>query len=147
MKKISILILIIFLVGAVIGGYLFIRKKTQKKPPEKIKIQLPTSEVVDAYRIRFSTRIPVPEKSLMVLKGVVNWEKQEILPGKAQPLQEVVLTTETGEKYVLSNPPYVNTLIFNAIGKKVKIKGLTMGKTSFKNYDGFWVEDILEIEK
>ncbi|MDW8056248.1 MAG: hypothetical protein RMJ13_06035 [Elusimicrobiota bacterium] len=144
MKKFVLLTILVIAAG--IGGwYYFFKLKRQQRSPEVIKIKLPTGEVVDAYRIRFSTRIPVPERAMMIVKGVVNWEKQEIHP-KAQPLEQVVLTTDTGQKFVLSNPPYVNTLIFNAIGKKVKLKAVTMGKTSFKDYEGLWIEDILEIE-
>lgn len=146
MKKVSIIILIgTILIGLSVGGYYFFMKKRSKKP-EVIKIKLPTGEVVDAYRIRFSTRIPVPEKETMILKGKVLWEEQPI-GQNVQPMKNVVLETETGKKYVLSNAPYVNTLIFNAINKNVKLKGVTMGKTSFKDYEGLWVEDILEIEK
>lgn len=149
MKR-NVFLLLSFLILILIGiGIKYITKnKKIKTQPDTIKIKLPSGEVVDAYKIRFSTRVPVPEKVLIAVKGIVNWETQELsITGKVPPLKNVVLTTETGQKYVLTNPPYVNTLIFNAIGKKVKLKGFTMGKTSFKDYEGLWVEDILEIEK
>jgi len=147
MKKILLAVIPIIIVVLIVGGYIYVKKKQIKKP-EVIKIKLPTGEVVDAYRIRFSTRIPVPEKNFMVLKGIVKWEEQEIAPN-VQPSRNVILyIPDVNQKYVLMGPPaYVNTLIFNAVNKEVKLKVLTIGKTSFKDYEGLWIEDILEISK
>jgi len=148
MKKLITILSIILITAIAITGTVFyiMKKKKQIRQPEVIKIKLPTGEVVDAYRIRFTTYVPVPERNLMILKGKVVWEEQEIAPN-VQPIRNVVLITDVGTKYVLMGPPaYVNTLIFNAIGKQIKLKVLTVGKTSFKDYEGIWIEDILEIK-
>ncbi len=147
MKKLGIIILVVIIIGGLsIGGYfIFFRKKPAvRQQPTKIKIKLPTGEVVDAYHISWpkeTKQVVEIRKESVILTGTIKWEKDE-----HSPVSSIVLETETGSKYILFNPKYENLLIFNAVNKKVKIKGITMGeKTSFKGYPGIWIEDVLEI--
>ncbi len=60
-------------------------------------------------------------------------------------INEPVLVMDTGEKFVLFNAPYVNTLR-EQIGKRVKVRGSMTGPTSFRNYRGIIIDDILEVK-
>lgn len=150
MKKIIIVIGVIVILVVIVGGYfMFIKKKPPQPEPkvETFKVELPTGEVVEAIRIpreilqKPVTPVqPTQQRVHLILKGKVVEEIDE------RNIKEFVFVTDTGKRYVIFNPPYVNTLIFQARGKTVKIKGYTFGITSFKNYPGFYIEDILEIE-
>ena len=106
--------------------------------PEQIKVKLPSGEVVTAYRIGQKVQTP-PSGTRVVVSGKVMKETDEI--GSAQ----LVLESEVGTKYILLNPPYMYKLEKSALGKTAKIKGVTIAKTSFKNYPAIYIEDIVEI--
>jgi len=147
MKRVFSTGIITILILGIIGlGYIYIKKKQTRKY-EYINIELKNDKTTGFSKISPLVNIPISEKKLMILKGVLKWEEQEIAPN-VQPIRNVVIVTDIGKTYVLSGPAaYVNTLIFNAIGKEVKLKVLITGKTSFKDYDGLWIDDILEIKK
>jgi hypothetical protein len=59
----------------------------------------------------------------------------------------IVLKTDTAGTYVLFNPPYVNALTMNKLyGKTVKLKGLFVPKTKYKDSKGIYIQDILEVQ-
>jgi hypothetical protein len=78
----------------------------------------------------------------VILKGVAALESSPSLSAS-----QVVIKTETGQTYFAFNAPYVNTLRFECIGKKVKVKGINVTKTTFKGYPGIYIQDILEVKK
>ena len=145
MKKTLIISLIAgcVLLGAV-AGYMVYRKSQQPKQPtpEQFKVRLPTGEVVTAYKIVQATqRAPMPSGTRIIIKGRIVREKDDI--GSSQ----LVLVSDTGVRFILLNAPYMRKLEKEGIKKTAKLKGITIEKTSFKNYPALYIEDIVEIEE
>ena len=89
------------------------------------------------------TKIIIPNGTEIIVTGLVTMET----PSEAMGNKQLVIVTETGEKYAVGNPPYYNTLRFNALGRTVKVKGKHInGAIAFKNYNTVFVEDILEVK-
>jgi hypothetical protein len=77
----------------------------------------------------------------LIIKGILKIEVN-----RANQTHEFLLKIDTGDTYVLFNAPYLNALLMNKIeGKTVKIKGLYISKTKYKEYPGIYIQDILEV--
>ena len=144
MKKVlSIIIAGVILIIVVFGVYFIVKKlvgsKTAEEMPRQISVELPSGEVVKAYRaLRMNERVPSGTK--IIATGRVIREKDDI--GSLQ----LVLETELGAKYVLLNAPFLYKLEKDALGRNVKLKGITIEKTTLKNYPAIYIEDLEEIK-
>ena len=137
-KEFIIAAILAFCLGAILIGC---KKHAASKPqnlPEQIRVKLPSGEVVTAYRL--GQKIPPPPSGTrIVLSGRVVREKDDM--GSVQ----LVLISDVGAKYILLNAPYMARLEKSSLGKKAKIRGIIISRTSFKNYPAIYIKDILEI--
>lgn len=137
-KKFVAAVFLALMSGLAFGGCKKVNAHRPQNLPAQVKIKLPTGEVVTAYRMAQKVQ-PPPSGTRVIVSGKVRKETDDI--GSTQ----LVLETEVGTKFILLNPPYIYRLEKSALGKKVKVKGVTIAKTSFKNYPAIYMEDILEI--
>ncbi len=145
MKRTYVVIsLTVIVLALIVSGYLLIKsrggEKVPRKLPEKIRVKLPTGEEVTAYRIPPVART-APTGTKIILAGKVTKEKDDL--GSVQ----LVIQSDVGTKYILLNTPYLIRIEKDGLGKTVKLKGITISKTTFKNYPAIYIEDILEIRK
>jgi hypothetical protein len=143
-KTYVVISLSVISLAVVVSGYLLlskrIKKTTPQNLPQQIRVKLPTGEEVTAYRIpRFAQTAPTGAR--VIVSGKVTKEKDDL--GSVQ----MVIQSEVGTKYILLNTPYMMRIEKNGLGKKVKLKGVTIAKTTFKNYPALYIEDIIEIRK
>ena len=137
-KEFAVGVLLVLALGLSFGGCKKAKAGRPQNLPAGIKVKLPSGEVVTAYRIGQKVQTP-PSGTRVVISGKVGKESDDI--GSVQ----LVLVSEVGTKYILLNPPYMVRLEKSALGKTAKIKGVTIAKTSFKNYPAIYIEDIVEI--
>jgi hypothetical protein len=148
MKKNAVIALLLVIVLAC-GGYFYIKKHA--KTPEKLNslsqsvdIKLPSGEIVKAFRIAKKESANIEDKkgenNEFILKGTVLRESEGVL-------DTTIIETDFGQKFVLFNAPYVNTLSKEVLGKTVTLKCKPFGTTSFKSYKGAWIEDIVSVEQ
>ncbi len=139
MRKEFTLVLIMALgIGLFIAGC----KKKPPKPtnlPAQVKVKLPSGEVVTAYKMTKLTQVP-PTGTRLIISGKISREQGDL--GSVQ----LILTADSGTKYVLMNPPFMARLEKDGLGKTAKLKGVVISKTSFKNYPAIYIEDILKLE-
>ncbi|MCX5781688.1 MAG: hypothetical protein NT145_03145 [Elusimicrobia bacterium] len=145
MKKTYVVIsLSVIALAVVVSGYSLlskrIKKTTPQNLPQQIRVKLPTGEEVTAYRIP-PVAHTAPTGARIIVSGKVTKEKDDL--GSVQ----MVIQSEVGTKYILLNTPYMMRIEKNGLGKKVKLKGVTIAKTTFKNYPALYIEDIIEIRK
>ena len=131
-------IFLVLISGLAFSGCKKVNAHKPQNIPGQVKVKLPSGDIVTAYRVGQKVQ-PPPSGTRMVVSGKVRKETDEI--GSVQ----LVLETEVGAKYILLNPPFMYRLEKSALGKKAKVKGVTIARTSFKNYPAIYIEDIIEI--
>jgi hypothetical protein len=127
-------VLPVVMAAALVAGGAGSLYSKEKKEVKKVDSPVAATEKVTASQ-------GAPEGVQVILKGMAALESSPSLSAA-----QVVIKTETGQTYFAFNAPYVNTLRFNCIGKKVKVKGINVTKTTFKGYPGIYVQDILEVK-
>lgn len=118
-------------------------EQTKKPPlPQQVSVKMPDGTTLGLVRVPGQGAKPAPPDGVqMVIKGKVKDVTDEQTKTSA-----IVIQTETGDNWVAANPPFVNTLKMKAIGKTVKVKGISISKTSFKNFPAIFIKDILEVK-
>jgi len=111
--------------------------------PDTINVKLPSGKNIVAHSLRVkSDGIVIPDGVEVVLNVRVT---NETLVTAVSKETQLVLETENGKRFLPSNAPYINTLR-TVSGRNVTIKGVTISKTSFKNYPAIYIKDILEVK-
>jgi len=103
---------------------------------------MPNGQVINAVMVPGKGAKAAPRDGLsMTIKGKIV-EETDI----THKITELIIVTDTGDRFVTANAPFCNTLRFKAMGKIVKLTGTTISKTSFKGYPAIYIKDILEVK-
>jgi hypothetical protein len=128
MKKLIIIILV--------GGLGYAAGTVYGKIAAKREDKLP-------FRLKAGVTMAKPEANglQVVVKGVIQIEQDKFSKNK-----DIMLKTDTGDAFVLLNPPFDNALLMNKTnGKTATIKGFYLSQTKSRRYPGIYIQDILEV--
>ncbi|MFH1541143.1 MAG: hypothetical protein ABID79_04750 [Elusimicrobiota bacterium] len=121
----------------------------KKEKSVTIKIKLPTGEIVELERAPKMSRSKKKSfkkdvQQYVILTGKIELSNENIVKG----VTRVVFISDEGQLVMLVNPPVVNGLRMNYLGKYVKLRGYWTEDVPFLGSMRrcIWVEDVDEIE-
>ena len=143
-KKLALIIAGVLVVVA--GGFSVWKYKHSNEKPNMIKVTLPDGRVITAYKVPPMNPVDKLKALAATVEGAVALEKTTNSPDSTTM---VVIHGLDGQTYGVTNPPFVNSLRMNYVGKVVSLKGYWHEHLNLRTKEirAIWIDSMSIIEK